>query len=147
MRGRVLIEESRELVVVLDEEDRVLVASRRAREALEGLEEGQQLPRALLEGEDVLEAPYEVDRRRERIVYLRSGGDAAAYQELRAGFTASVSHELRTPLARVLGGSGGGAGAPGPPGLARGGVGRRRARGGTRSGGVWGALFGSGGRG
>jgi two-component system, OmpR family, phosphate regulon sensor histidine kinase PhoR len=102
MRGRVLIEESRELVVVLDEEDRVLAASRRAREALEGLEEGQPLPRALLEGEDVLEAPYEVDRRRERIVYLRSGGDAAAYQELRAGFTASVSHELRTPLARLL---------------------------------------------
>src|SRR5215216_381290 len=102
MRGRVLIEESRELVVVLDEEDRVLAASRRAREALEGLEEGQPFPRALLEGEDVLEAPYEVDRRRERIVYLRSGGDAAAYQELRAGFTASVSHELRTPLARLL---------------------------------------------
>src|SRR5215212_6731212 len=102
MRGRVLIEESRELVVVLDEEDRVLAASRRAREALEGLEEGQRLPRALLEGEDVLEAPYEVDRHRERIVYLRSGGDAAAYQELRAGFTASVSHELRTPLARLL---------------------------------------------
>ena len=102
MRGRVLIEESRELVVVLDEEDRVLAASRRAREALEGLEEGQPFPRALLEGEDVLEAPYEVDRHRERIVYLRSGGDAAAYQELRAGFTASVSHELRTPLARLL---------------------------------------------
>src|SRR5215212_10229836 len=102
MRGRVLIEESRELVVVLDEEDRVLAASRRAREALEGLEEGQRLPRALLEGEDVLEAPYEVDRRRERIVYLRSGGDASAYQELRAGFTAAVSHELRTPLARLL---------------------------------------------
>src|ERR687885_525627 len=28
--------------------------------------------------------------------------DARAYEELRAGFTASVSHELRTPLARLL---------------------------------------------
>jgi two-component system phosphate regulon sensor histidine kinase PhoR len=32
-----------------------------------------------------------------------SGRDpAAAFEELRAGFTASVSHELRTPLARLL---------------------------------------------
>jgi signal transduction histidine kinase len=29
-------------------------------------------------------------------------GDLAAYEELRAGFTAAVSHELRTPLARLL---------------------------------------------
>ena len=29
-------------------------------------------------------------------------GDTAAYDELRAGFTAAVSHELRTPLARLL---------------------------------------------
>ena len=28
--------------------------------------------------------------------------EARAYEELRAGFTASVSHELRTPLARLL---------------------------------------------
>jgi signal transduction histidine kinase len=28
--------------------------------------------------------------------------ELAAYEELRAGFTAAVSHELRTPLARVL---------------------------------------------
>jgi signal transduction histidine kinase len=28
--------------------------------------------------------------------------DAAAYEELRVGFTAAVSHELRTPLARLL---------------------------------------------
>jgi two-component system, OmpR family, phosphate regulon sensor histidine kinase PhoR len=35
-------------------------------------------------------------------VYVRDPGDLAAYEELRAGFTASVSHELRTPLARLL---------------------------------------------
>jgi signal transduction histidine kinase len=29
-------------------------------------------------------------------------GHLAAYEELRAGFTAAVSHELRTPLARLL---------------------------------------------
>jgi two-component system phosphate regulon sensor histidine kinase PhoR len=36
------------------------------------------------------------------LVYVRDPGDLAAYEELRAGFTASVSHELRTPLARLL---------------------------------------------
>jgi len=35
-------------------------------------------------------------------VYLREPGELAAYEELRAGFTAAVSHELRTPLARLL---------------------------------------------
>src|SRR4029077_9341177 len=29
-------------------------------------------------------------------------GELAAYEELRAGFTAAVSHELRTPPARLL---------------------------------------------
>ncbi len=101
-RGRLLLEESRELVVVLNEEDCVIAASRRAREALDGLREGQPLPEALLEGDDVLEIPYDVDGRRERLIYLRRRGDAAAYEELRAGFTAAVSHELRTPLARLL---------------------------------------------
>jgi signal transduction histidine kinase len=47
--------------------------------------------------------PYQVDGRRERLVYLSSrSGELAAYEELRAGFTAAVSHELRTPLARLL---------------------------------------------
>lgn len=101
-RGRVLLEESRELVVVLDEDDRVVAASRRAREALEGLAEGGPIPAALLEAEDVVVVPYEVDDRRERLVYLGRGGDSRAYEELRSGFTASVSHELRTPLARLL---------------------------------------------
>ena len=49
-----------------------------------------------------LSIPYEVDGRRETILYARDTGDMAAYEELRAGFTAAVSHELRTPLARVL---------------------------------------------
>ena len=40
--------------------------------------------------------------RRETLVYLSDQGDYAAYEELRAGFTAAVSHELRTPLARLM---------------------------------------------
>jgi signal transduction histidine kinase len=100
-RGRVLLEESRELVVVLDEDDRVVAASRRAREALEGLAEGLPVPTGLTDAEDVVVVPYELDGRRERLVYV-GGGDFRAYEELRAGFTAAVSHELRTPLARLL---------------------------------------------
>ncbi|MEX2646063.1 MAG: HAMP domain-containing sensor histidine kinase [Gaiellaceae bacterium] len=99
-RGRLLLEESRELVLVLDEDGRVVAASRRAREALDSLEEGQPAPAGVLDGEDVVVVPYELDGRRERLVYL--GGDSRAYEELRAGFTAAVSHELRTPLARLL---------------------------------------------
>ena len=99
-RGRVLLEESRELVLVLDEDGRVVAASRRAREAIEGLEEGRPAPAATLAGEDVVIVPYEVEGRHERLVYL--SGDSHAYEELRAGFTAAVSHELRTPLARLL---------------------------------------------
>jgi two-component system, OmpR family, phosphate regulon sensor histidine kinase PhoR len=100
-RGRALVEESREIVVVLDEHDRVVVASRRARELLGGLEEGAEAPEALLRSVP-LSIPYEVDGRRETILYARDSGDMSAYEELRAGFTAAVSHELRTPLARVL---------------------------------------------
>jgi two-component system phosphate regulon sensor histidine kinase PhoR len=103
-RARVLLEESREAVVVLDDDDRVLAASRRARQSIQGLEEGARLPEGLLSGEAgivPLVVPYDVDGRRERLVYL-SSGDLSAYEELRAGFTAAVSHELRTPLARLL---------------------------------------------
>jgi two-component system phosphate regulon sensor histidine kinase PhoR len=100
-RGRVLLEESREMVVVLDEDGRVLAASRRARQAHEALREGDTLPPALLEDRESLVVPYELGGRRERLVYLRAS-DHSAYEELRAGFTASVSHELRTPLARML---------------------------------------------
>ena len=104
-RARALVEESREAVVVLDADDRVLLASRRARQALEGIREGDRLPPALLSGGlGVIPfvVPYEVDGRRERLVYLSREGDLTAYEELRSGFTAAVSHELRTPLARLL---------------------------------------------
>ena len=100
-----LVEESREAIVVLDDEDRVLHASRRARQAVDGLREGERLPPDLLNGERgaiPLVVPYDVGGRSERLVYLSREGDLAAYEELRAGFTAAVSHELRTPLARLL---------------------------------------------
>jgi signal transduction histidine kinase len=100
-RGRVLIEESREVVLVLDESDRVVGASRRARELLPDLEEGAAAPAEICDGSEVV-VPYEIGGRRETLVYLRDPGDVGAYEELRAGFTASVSHELRTPLARLL---------------------------------------------
>ena len=104
-RAETLVEESREHVVVLDADRRVLAASRRARQSLEGVVVGELLPERLLEaseGRDPLEIEYEVDGARETLVYLGTPGDLAAYQELRAGFTAAVSHELRTPLARLM---------------------------------------------
>ena len=105
IRGRTVVEESREAVVVVDDSDRVLVASRRARQAIEGVREGDVLPPDVLTGERGVipfVVPYEVDGRRERVVYLSREGDLVAYEELRSGFTAAVSHELRTPLARLL---------------------------------------------
>jgi signal transduction histidine kinase len=101
-RGRLLVERSPEIVVVLDEEGRVVASSKRARAALEGLSEGAVLPVRLLEREGVTRVPIEVEGRRETLFYLGGTGALAAYEELRAGFTAAVSHELRTPLARVL---------------------------------------------
>ena len=104
-RARVLVEESREVVVIVDSERRVLAASRRARESLEGLGEGLPLPDDVLNeerGRMPYAVPYDVNGRTETILYLSEPGDLAAYQELRAGFTAAVSHELRTPLARLL---------------------------------------------
>ena len=104
-RSQALIEESREIVLVLDHERRVIGASGRAREALEGLREGAPLPDSLLapkDGRTPLEIHYEVDGRRETLLYLSGPGDLAAYEELRAGFTAAVSHELRTPLTRLM---------------------------------------------
>ena len=105
VRGRTLVDESREAVVVLDDADRVVLASRRARQAIDGIREGERLPPDLLTGARgviPLVVPYEVDGRRERLVYFSREGDLAAYEELRSGFTAAVSHELRTPLARLL---------------------------------------------
>jgi two-component system phosphate regulon sensor histidine kinase PhoR len=94
------VEESREIVVVLDAEGRVVTASRRARELFQGLPEGEAPPEAVLL--DSLVVPYTVAGQSEKLIYVRDPGDLAAYEELRAGFTASVSHELRTPLARLL---------------------------------------------
>jgi signal transduction histidine kinase len=105
VRGRALVEESREAVVVLDEDGRVLAASRRARQSLEGVREGESMPEDVLRGErgqTPLVIPFVVDGKTERLVYLSEAGDLAAYEELRSGFTAAVSHELRTPLARLL---------------------------------------------
>jgi two-component system phosphate regulon sensor histidine kinase PhoR len=99
-RGRLLVEESREIVVVLDHENRVVTASRRARELFPALVEGETAPDGVMV--DSLRVPYSVAGREETLIYVRDPGDLAAYEELRAGFTASVSHELRTPLARLL---------------------------------------------
>ena len=98
-RGRIVIEESPEILVVLDDDDRVLACSRRAR--VEGVEEGGHLPEQLARL-TATEVAYDLDGRRERLVYFGGPGTVAAYEELRAGFTAAVSHELRTPLARLL---------------------------------------------
>src|SRR5262245_45221260 len=103
-RGRLLLEESSEIVLVLDEEDRLVGASRRARERLDGLVPGQAVPAQLLQSEPwrPRRVTVEADGGRESLVYLREPGELAAYEELRAGFTAAVSHELRTPLARLI---------------------------------------------
>ena len=103
--GRVLLEESREAVVILDSNDIVIGASRRARQSIQDLKEGDRVPEGLLSGDAgvvPLIVPFDADGRRERLVYLSQAGDLAAYEELRSGFTAAVSHELRTPLARLL---------------------------------------------
>jgi two-component system, OmpR family, phosphate regulon sensor histidine kinase PhoR len=104
-RARLVVEESREMLLVLDAENRVIAASKRAREGLDGIAEGRPAPAELLEGDgrhEPLLVPYDVDGRRETLLYLSPPGELAAYEELRAGFTAAVSHELRTPLARLL---------------------------------------------
>jgi two-component system, OmpR family, phosphate regulon sensor histidine kinase PhoR len=98
-RGRAAIEESREIVVALDREGRVVAASRRAREALPELAVGRLLPDSALRA---VEVPYDANGSRETLVYLIEPEDNAAYDELRSGFTAAVSHELRTPLARLM---------------------------------------------
>ena len=104
-RARVLVEESREAVIVIDGDETILLASRRARQSIEGIDEGERVPDGLLSGDRgivPLIVPYDLGGRREWIVYLSQAGDMTAYEELRTGFTAAVSHELRTPLARLL---------------------------------------------
>ncbi len=66
IRVRALVEESREAVVVLDDDDRILLASRRARQSVEGIREGDPLPRRSSSPEAPesipLVVPYEVGR-------------------------------------------------------------------------------------
>ena len=100
-----LVEESREMLLVVDSDDRVLAASRAARQGLDGIEEGRRVPDELLGAEgrhEPVRVPYEVEGRTRGAPVLQPAGELAAYEELRAGFTAAVSHELRTPLARLL---------------------------------------------
>ena len=103
-RGQVLVEESREVVVVLDEDGVVLAASRRARAVARGARGGR------------ARCPHGAARRaarrsscRTRSAAAGSGSstsrEAATWPRTRScasGFTAAVSHELRTPLARLL---------------------------------------------
>ena len=65
VRGQVLLEESREAVVVLDEDGVVLAASRRARQSL-GVCEGDELSPELLPGER-LDYAWIEDARGERV--------------------------------------------------------------------------------
>jgi two-component system, OmpR family, phosphate regulon sensor histidine kinase PhoR len=103
-RGRWLLEESPEIVLLLDDESRLIGASRRALKTLTGLVVGEAVPEELLQPEPwrPRSVPLDLDGIREQLLYLRAPGELAAYEELRAGFTAAVSHELRTPLARLL---------------------------------------------
>jgi signal transduction histidine kinase len=101
-RGRALVEESREVVVVLDDERNVVAASRRARGSIPGLRVGEPLPEGASRGRTPLEVPYRAGSHEEYLVYLSEPAENVAFEELRAGFTAAVSHELRTPLARLL---------------------------------------------
>jgi signal transduction histidine kinase len=93
------------MLLVLDADDHVIAASRAAREGLDAIAEGRVVPDELLGaegGRDPVRVRYEANGRRESLLYLSPPGEIAAYEELRAGFTAAVSHELRTPLARLL---------------------------------------------
>ena len=97
--GRVLIEESPEIVAVVDDHGIVTACSRRAR--VEGIERGQTVPEHLLHAKGV-EVPLTAAGSSDVLVYFGAPGELAAYEELRSGFTAAVSHELRTPLARLM---------------------------------------------
>jgi len=89
-RAKAVVSSSREPIVVLDSERRIVAASEAAARALGGAEMGRRLDEEQAANPDLL------------VVFLESPPELSAYQELRAGFTAAVSHELRTPLARLL---------------------------------------------
>jgi two-component system phosphate regulon sensor histidine kinase PhoR len=90
-RIRAVVAGSREPIVVLDNERRIVAVSEAAADALGGAAPGRRL--------DEEQAAAHPDL---LVVFLESPPELPAYQELRAGFTAAVSHELRTPLARLL---------------------------------------------
>ena len=100
-RGRALVEESREVVLVLDEAHRVVAASRRAREELPSVEPGEPVPEELLVGENALLVDYEVEGRRETLVYLGRPGRAArlrgAARRLHGRGVARAAHAARAP--------------------------------------------------
>ena len=75
-RGRRLLEEIDEIVLVLDEHDRLVAASRRAHEAIDGLAHGELVAAELLQPEPwrPRRIPIELDGRRESLVYLRAPG-------------------------------------------------------------------------
>jgi signal transduction histidine kinase len=98
-RARVVISESGEKFAILDGGDRVVAASPKALAGVPGLALGMPAPDELVQSPSRLE--YEAGGRLEALVRLPDT-EAAAYEELRSGFTAVVSHELRTPLARLL---------------------------------------------
>jgi two-component system phosphate regulon sensor histidine kinase PhoR len=89
-RARALVAAAEGAVIVVDRERRLVAASRRARTAVRGLDEGSRVPEGVLIDGRVL------------VLYAEEPPRMSAYEELRAGFTAAVSHELRTPLARLL---------------------------------------------
>ena len=105
-RARFLVEESREIVLVLDEDEPSLSRQQARPGSSHGVVEGSPLPADAAARRDTgarSSIPYEVDGRRETPrLPEQPQGELAAYEELRAGFTAAVSHELRTPLARLL---------------------------------------------
>jgi signal transduction histidine kinase len=90
-RARAVVAGTRQPIVVLDSERRIVAVSEAAASALGGAEPGRRL------GEEQTAAQPDL-----LVVFLESPPELPAYQELRAGFTAAVSHELRTPLARLL---------------------------------------------
>src|SRR4029453_18272266 len=96
-RAGALVEQSPELLVVLDAGDRVVAASRRARD-LDGIAKGRRVPAAVLGGDGFrkpVRVTYDVNGRRETILYLDPPGEPAGYQELRAGLPAADFHEIR----------------------------------------------------
>ena len=108
IRGRTLVDESREAVVVLDDRDIVLLASRRARESIEDLAEGRELPEGVLSGEQglvPLVVPYDVAGRRERLVYLSREGDLTAYEKVDIRESASVEGNILAPRVAIADGA------------------------------------------